>query len=405
MRYKKLLIVGRSMFLETIIDQVIENNQTNIGEIVLYQTGLDAATKKEVQQELMNKVHDKAYALNFMITDDKKKAFGGSDYVVISFCEKNHPKDINQYEPLIDSKVSSREAYIVSNHFKAMNLIPKIIDVLHDVDTYAEDAWVINLSTPNGVINESIYRYCEHEKYIGIGQSPLKMKEQFIKQMAVQPKQLIPVVAGLDGLSYVLNLYNSKNDILPKLIDELHETKQLNDWRFEFVKQLGVYPSIHHQFFEQFMSNTEVIDTDMLAQDQHYMAKSVTDFISSVEQDKRDYQVVITSNKGHITDLPRNASIEITARITKDGPKPVHVGSLPIQIRGLVQSVKAYEELLSDAVFEKNIDKARLALQIHPAIKNMKNAKMVFDEIVSNNQYYFQGFLPKEKNNNETVLL
>ena len=44
--------------------------------------------------------------------------------------------------------------------------------------------------------------------------------------MSVQPKQLIPIVAGLDGLSYVLNLYNKKNDILPKVISEIDHDEQ-----------------------------------------------------------------------------------------------------------------------------------------------------------------------------------
>lgn len=405
MRFKKMLIVGKSLFLDSIIDGVLDNNETNIGEVVLFQEGLDLMSKKELTDNINQKIKAHSNIISFNILDDKKKAFTGADYVVISFCEKNHPSDIYLYNNILSMKVTERESFIVANHFKAMNLIPKIIEILRYVGQYAEEAWVINLSIPNGVINESVFRYCEHDKYIGIGQSPLKMKDQFFSQMSVQPKQLVPVVAGLDGISYVLNLYNSKSDILPKLIDELHINNELTDWRYEFIKQLGVFPSIHHQFFEQFMTDNETLNIDTLSQDQQYMSKSLIDLVSSIEQDKRDYQVVNTSNQGHILDLPQNASIEITARITKDGPKPVHIGTLPVQVRGLIQSLKAYEELLSDAVFEHNIDKARLALQIHPAIKNMKNAKIVFDDVVSKHKQYFEVFNIGEKNTNETVLL
>ena len=68
---------------------------------------------------------------------------------------------------------------MILNHFKAMTIIPKIHELIKDVIDYCDGAWIINLSAPIGIINESVYRYSEYEKFVGLSQSPLKMKEQF----------------------------------------------------------------------------------------------------------------------------------------------------------------------------------------------------------------------------------
>ena len=125
-----------------------------------------------------------------------------------------------------------------------------------------------------------------------------------------------------------------------------------------------------------------------------YYSDVACNIISSIYNDKRDYQAVNTVNNGHITDLPSGCGIEITCRITKDGPIPVHIGRLPVQIRGKLQEVKAYEELLADAIYERNLDKALLALRISPFIKSIKNTKVVFDELLEAHRkyldYYFE---------------
>jgi 6-phospho-beta-glucosidase len=119
-----------------------------------------------------------------------------------------------------------------------------------------------------------------------------------------------------------------------------------------------------------------------------YYSDVACNVISSIYNDKRDYQVVNTVNDGHITNLPNGCAVEITCRITKDGPVPVHIGDLPVQIRGIIQETKAYEELLVDAIFEKNLDKALIALQINPFVHSIDNAKKAFNDLLIAHRKY-----------------
>ncbi len=201
-------------------------------------------------------------------------------------------------------------------------------------------------------------------------------------------------------------------------------------WDYKFVKELGVYPSPYHKYtyyfdemlkkflvsykngetraelvkkieaslFEKYKDpNLKVKPQELEERGGAYYSDVACNVISSIYNDKRDYQVVNTINNGHITDLPEGCAIEITCRITKDGPVPVHIGELPLQIRGIIQETKAFEELLVDAIYEKNLDKALLALQINPFVKSIENARLVFKDLVEAHRQYLDYYFEVEK--------
>jgi 6-phospho-beta-glucosidase len=110
--------------------------------------------------------------------------------------------------------------------------------------------------------------------------------------------------------------------------------------------------------------------------------------IASIENDKRDYHVLIVPNSRVTTDLPQECAIEVTCRVTKHGPVPVYIGTLPLPIKGLIQQVKTYEELLVDAMFERDLEKAKFALFNHPLTTSIKHASEAFDELCKIHKEY-----------------
>ena len=68
--------------------------------------------------------------------------------------------------------------------------------------------------------------------------------------------------------------------------------------------------------------------------------------ISSIYNDKGTVLAVNTKNNGRIRYFEDNSAIEISCKITKDGPVPVDtVQDLPIFAQGLVSQIKAFERL------------------------------------------------------------
>jgi 6-phospho-beta-glucosidase len=73
-------------------------------------------------------------------------------------------------------------------------------------------------------------------------------------------------------------------------------------------------------------------------------------------------------NDGAIPDLPASAVVEIPARIDRDGAHPLPLAPLAPEQRGLVQVVKAYEELTVAAAKSGDRDTAVRALTVNPLV-------------------------------------
>ena len=73
--------------------------------------------------------------------------------------------------------------------------------------------------------------------------------------------------------------------------------------------------------------------------------------------------MVSTINGTTIKDFPPEYAIEITSRITKDGPVPYKfIDEFPVSIKGLINQIKTFEILGAEAAMEGNYDKHCLPL-------------------------------------------
>jgi len=315
--------------------------------------------------------------------------------------------------------------------FKALRTVPIIYDLIEEMKVLCPEAWLLNFTNPAGIVSEAVFRYADFDKYIGVCNVPINLTHHFAKQLNLNPKDIIPYFAGLNHLSYVLHVYYNKKDLLPDILNKMKsEQTTINNinplaWDLPFIDALGVYPSPYHKYFylyeemfEKYQKQVEKDETraELVKKLEQTLFEKYKDpnlnikpielesrggalysevacsIIHSIYNDKRDYQVVNTINNGHITDLPDGCAIEITARITKHGPVPVHIGKLPVQIRGLVQHMKAFEELLVDAIYEKDLNKARLALQIHPLTQSIHQARDLFDALLEAHKPYLNHY-------------
>ncbi|MDE5718895.1 MAG: 6-phospho-beta-glucosidase, partial [Lachnospiraceae bacterium] len=71
---------------------------------------------------------------------------------------------------------------------------------------------------------------------------------------------------------------------------------------------------------------------------------------------------------------------------------PIHIGRTPLKIRGLLQNVKAYEQLTIEAAVTGEYDKALMALTIHPLVDSATVARQILDDILSENREYLPQF-------------
>jgi len=84
--------------------------------------------------------------------------------------------------------------------------------------------------------------------------------------------------------------------------------------------------------------------------------------------------------------------VEVPCLVGAAGPIPLTVGRLPILARGLVHSVKAYEELTIEAAVTGDRWTALQALVTHPLVLSFGVAKALLNSILEANREYLPQF-------------
>lgn len=425
---KIVTIGGGSSYTPELIEGFIKRyDELPVSELWL--VDIEAGREKlEIVGNLARRMVEKAgVPMEIHLTLDRREALKHADFVTTQL--RVGLLDARILDERIPAKyrMIGQETIGAGGVFKALRTIPVIFDIISDMKELCEHAWLINFTNPAGIVTEAVARYADFERFVGVCNVPINMTNHFASKLNVSPKDLVPYFVGLNHLSYVVGLYHRNKNRLPEIIEGIDSSQMtMNNidplaWKRSFVESLGAYPSpylkyyYHYQdLYEKYLNDlskgetraekVKAIETRLFEQYKDpnlaekpkeleqrggaYYSDVALNIISSIHNDKRDYQVVNTVNNGHITDLPDGCAIEITARITKNGPVPVHIGRLPVPIRGLLQHMKAFEELLADAIYEKDLDKACLALQMHPLTTSIRDAKDAFEALKEAHKAY-----------------
>jgi 6-phospho-beta-glucosidase len=419
---KIVVIGGGSSYTPFLVQNLIDRkDELKVEELWLVDV-------KEEEQRL-NIVYDFSQALikesqeNIKIfkTIHRKEALVNADFVMTQINVGTHEQNLVDEKICYDHHIYASELFGMSSVFKALRTIPLIYQIIQEMNELCEHAWMINLTQPMGLISEAVIRYAEFDKYIGISNVPLDIQTHFSNILETKPNQLIIYAAGLSPISFVTNIFYNQKDRFKELIKNIVKQEDKCFWSKDLLKELDVFPSpdlkyIYKQknILDNFMYNFENqqtesilnvnIETQLYEQYKNlsmdsaltllktrtgtYQTIKAVDLMSSMIQDRRDYQIVNTINNGHITDLPEGSAIEITSRITKDGPMPIHIFRISNQVKGLLQHIKSFEELLADAIYEKDLNKALLALKVHPLMYDHVSIQDSFKRFIELNEKY-----------------
>jgi 6-phospho-beta-glucosidase len=84
--------------------------------------------------------------------------------------------------------------------------------------------------------------------------------------------------------------------------------------------------------------------------------------------------------------------VEVNCVISGQGPIPLTVGPLRPELRGLLQQVKAYEELTIQAAVTGDRKAALQALLANPVVPSFRVAKPLLDELLEAHADYLPRF-------------
>lgn len=323
--------------------------------------------------------------------------------------------------------------------FKGLRTIPVILDICRDMEELCPDAWLINFTNPAGMVTEAVLRYSSMQRVVGLCNVPIGIRMQIAEALEVEADRVYIDFAGLNHMVFGLRVCLDGKDITPRVLQLMCEQgsrfsmKNITgmDWEKDFIQALGVIPCPYHRYYYK---TREILEEDLQAFRQSgttraqivrkleqelfelykneelavkpkqlekrggaYYSDAACSLIDSIYNDRRDIQTVNVRNNGALTDFPVDSAVEVNCVITKEGPIPLAMGSLPVAVSGLVQQIKSFERVAAEAAVTGNYQTALLAMNINPLVGSDETAKRILDEMLEAHRDDLPQFSNKRK--------
>lgn len=403
----------------------------------LYLVDIEAGREKlEIVGELARRMLKKANVpIKVHLTMDRREAIQGADFVTTQLrvgmleARKRDERIPLQYH-LIGQETTGAGGFA-----KGIRTIPVILDICRDMEELAPNAFLINFTNPAGMVTEAVLKH-SRIKSIGLCNLPIETKMQIAKLLDIDAARVEIEMVGINHLNWTTRILVDGMDRTEEILFQAAGESKFTmtnipgfPWSPEFIQSLGALPCGYHRYYymkeKMLQKQLEQLDTEgtraevvkkveerlfeqykepeldikppeLQLRGGAYYSEAALNVISSIYNNKQDIQIVNVQNKGTIPELPYDASIEVNCVIDAKGARPVQITTpMNAKIRGLLQVVKAYEELAVEAAVTGDYGTALQALTIHPLVGSSELAKRVLDDILEQNESFLPQFFSK----------
>ena len=361
-------------------------------------------------------------------TLDRREAIRNADYVITQFRVgflKAREKD--ELIPL-KYNVIGQETTGPGGFAKAMRTIPVILEICREMEELAPDAWLINFTNPSGIITEAVKKHSK-VRVLGLCNIPVGMLKDIAKLLSVASGRVTAEFVGLNHMNFIRDVYLDGISIMDALLEQYGEEslrekiEAISDivWDLDFMKSLRMIPSPYHRYFYRtdtmleeekeslksggsramkvqeierelfrLYADVNLAKKPKLLEERGgaYYSEAAISLISAVYNNKNENHIVNVRNEGTISNLPYDAVIEANCIVGRSGAKPLNIGMADVRIAGLLNAVKAYEQLTIEAAVSGDYHKALMALCANPLIHEFSDAKAILDEFLTAHHPY-----------------
>ena len=370
----KVAVVGGA---STYTPELVEGFATRqarlpVDELVLYDIAPD---RLDIVAGLAGRIlRRQAWPGRLVSTTDRERALEGADYVLLQL------RVGGQAARLLDETIPRRfgcvgqETTGPGGLAKALRTVPVVLDLAEAAARQAAPrAWLIDFTNPVGIVTQALLD--EGHRALGLCNVPIGFQRHFAARFSVPPEVVELEHVGLNHLTWERAIRVAGVDRLPELLDDA--ATELGDevgLAPGLIRTLGALPSYYLRYYyaerevvtEQASERTRAeevaalerellelyrdpeLDTKPALLEQRggaYYSEAAVQLMASLHDGRGDLQVVDVRNDGALPDLPPSAVVEVPARVDRDGAHPLPLVPLAPEMRGLVQAVKAYEEL------------------------------------------------------------
>jgi 6-phospho-beta-glucosidase len=367
-------------------------------------------------------------SIRLTTSTDLDRAVGGADFVIPQIrvgglAARKRDEALPMAFGMVGNETTGAGGFVC-----ALRTVPAVIEIARTVERRAPNAWILNLSNPAGIVTEALLRRSPL-RTIGFCNIPTNTARQLGGIVGVDHARIRLESFGLNHLSWLRRAFVDGEDVLGPLFDDIrdsdHPLMSMIDplMTIEDLRALRLIPSWYTRFFyfteqvlsEDQSSTTTKADRDVAAEERlgtiyrtvgfddeareilagkggaNYY-ENVLAAIDAIAKDTGQVIVADVRNDGAIAELPRDACVEVPARVDREAARALPVPELPVPVRGLIQAVKAYEQLTIEAALTGDRALAIQALVANPLVRSYSKAGPFFERVLEGERAYLPAF-------------
>lgn len=417
---KIAVIGGGSTYTPELIFGLAES-AARLGLEVVALHDLDAARLEIVGDFVERMVRASASRLRIERHGERRAAIQDADFVLVQIRVGGQAARLEDERLGRAHGVIGQETTGVGGLAKALRTIPVVLEIAADLERHVPQATLIDFTNPVSIITEALLRR-GRAKVVGLCNIPISQRMELAAHLGVRPDEVELDSVGLNHLSFIRGVKIRGEERLPQILAELSSTlaggkrpANLPDLDFppELLTELGMIPSdylryyylaaetIAEQAHKPKLRAEEVmqVEAELLAyygdprrserpeslskRGGAFYSKAAVELITGMALGTGERRVVDVANQGTIPELPTGCSIEVPCRVDAAGATPLPQRPLEPVIRGLLQHVKAYEELAVQAALSRSRRDIYQAVLAHPLTGNAKLAARLTDALLA----------------------
>lgn len=356
---------------------------------------------------------------------DRRAALPGADFVVSQYRVGGGAARLRDELLPLPFGIVGQETTGPGGFAAALRHIPVALQLAAEMDQLCPGAFLINFTNPSGIITEAL-KQRSSVKSVGLCNIPLTMERALSAYLDAVPGRLELTFTGLNHLSWITRILLDGEDYTDRVLAAPeaalflgHDFPAVDPDELEkLLGALGAFPSpyllyyyypaqtyaavkelagrgenrarrvmaIEEELFKLYRDPAVTGKPDQLSlRGGAFYSEAAIALMRALHSGAPARQVLNVQNGSAIPDLPEHAVVETSCLISGGEIRPISPGPLPLALRGLVQQVKAYEQLTVEAAVGGDENVAYLALLNHPLVGGADRARALLDRILEEN--------------------
>ena len=334
---------------------------------------------------------------------DRKEALRDAKYVINAIQVGGYdPCTITDFE--IPKKYGLRQTIGdtlgIGGIFRGLRTIPVVLDILKDMEEVCPNALFLNYTNPMAIIMRAIFE-ASPIKAIGLCHSVQDCIPRLFKDLEMDPEGVKWHISGINHQAWLLDVSRDNVDLYPEIKKRASEKPGPHGdmVRYEMMKRFGYYitESSEHgaeyvpyfikskypdqierwnipldeyprRCVEQIEKWEEMKDSLVHNKDiEHKRSHEYASYILEAMETDVPYRIHgNVLNTGLITNLPKDAVVEVPCLVDRTGINPCYVGDLPQQLAALNRTNINVHLLTAEAALTKNRELIYMAAMLDP---------------------------------------